>query len=162
MQSILDHRQDIEDKEKEKLGKIIAKLEQAMQYLATLERKRDTTRLELKEKQRAGGIKIEDLKIINAYLKKLDQDIVNARLMIEQIRAEERMQRAALLKAAQDRQAFEKIKEKHKQAFDEEENEKERKLIDELATIKFARAQLEQHQREEAHERGDYSEFEEE
>jgi flagellar FliJ protein len=162
MQTILDHKQDVEDKEKEKLGKILQKLEQAMMYLASLEQKRDHTRLELKEKQRAGGIKIEDLKIINAYLKKLDNDIINARLMIEQIKAEERLQRAALLRAAQDRQAFEKIKEKHKQQFDEEENEKERKLIDELATIKFARAQMEEHLKQEAHERGDYKDYPEE
>lgn len=158
MQSILDHKQDIEDREKEKLAKILQRLDQAKAYLANLEKKRELTRIELKEKQRAGSLNINELRIYNAFLKKLDQDILNARLMIEQIKAEERAQRAELLKAAQDRQAFEKIKEKHKEAFQAEEDEKERKLIDELATIKFARRQQEEQQQAEAAEMGEYVE----
>lgn len=157
MQSILDHKQDLEDKEKEKLAKVIQRLEQAKTYLANLEKKRELTQIELKEKQRAGELNINELRIYNAFLKKLAQDIINVMLMIEQIKAEERAQRMVLLKAAQDRQAFEKLREKHKAVFDAEEDEKERKLIDELATIKFARRQQEEQQLAEAREMGDYS-----
>ena len=102
MQSILDHKQDLEDKEKEKLAKILQRLHQAKKYLANLERKRDQTRIELKEKQRAGELNINELKIYNQFLKKLDNDIINVKLMIEQIKAEEREQRKNLLKAAQE------------------------------------------------------------
>ena len=150
MQTILEHKQDLEDKEKEKLAKILQKLQQAKDYLASLERKRETTKLELREKQKAGALNINELKIYNQFLKKLDRDIIDARLLIEQIKAEEREQRKALLKAAQDRQAFEKLKEKKKEEFDQEEAEVERKLIDELATIKFARAQQEEQRIQEA------------
>ena len=155
MQTILDHKQDLEDKEKEKLAKIIQRLEQAKIYVANLEKKKEMTRLELKEKQRNGQLNINELRIYNAFLKKLDQDILNAKLMIEQIKAEEREQRQKLLKAAQDRQAFEKLKEKHKEAFDAEVEEKERKLIDEIATIKFARKRREDQLKEEAMARGE-------
>lgn len=155
LQTILDHKQDLEDKEKEKLAKVLQRLQQARDYLARLEHKREVTRLELKEKQRAGQLNINELQIYNQFLKKLDQDIINARLMIEQIKAEEREQRQALLQAAQERMTFEKLKEKHKEQYDEEEAEKERKLIDELATIKFARRQQEEQQKREAIERGE-------
>ena len=158
MQSILDHKQDLEDREKEKLAKVIQRLEQAKAYLANMEKKQELTQIELKEKQRAGELNINELRIYNAFLKKLAQDILNARLMIEQIKAEEREQRQLLLKAAQDRQAFEKLKEKHKEVFDAEEEDKERKLIDELATIKFARRQQEEQQRAEALEMGEFVE----
>lgn len=150
MQTILEHKQDLEDKEKEKLAKILQKLQQAKDYLASLERKRESTKLELREKQKAGALNINELKIYNQFLKKLDRDIIDTRLLIEQIKAEEREQRKALLKAAQDRQAFEKLKEKKKEEFDQEEAEVERKLIDELATIQFARAQQEEQRIQEA------------
>lgn len=155
MQSILDHRQDLEDKEKEKLGKVLQKLEEAKQFLMALEQKRIDTAQELKDKQKQGGVDVNELMRFNRFLKKLDQDILNARLMIEQIKAEEREQRARLLKAAQDRQAFEKIKEKHKEEFDAEEADKERKLIDELASIKFARRIMEENEKAQAEENGE-------
>jgi len=158
MQSILDHKQDLEDKEKEKLAKILQRLDQAQKYLAGLEYKKEVTRLELKEKQRAGELDINTLRIYNQYLKKLDQDILNTKLLIEQIKAEEREQRQNLLKAAQERQTFEKLKEKHREQFDAEVAEKERKLIDELATIKFARKRMEEQQKQEAIARGEIDE----
>ncbi len=158
MQSILDHKQDLEDKEKEKLAKILQRLEQAKQYLVNLEHKRDVTRFELKEKQRAGELDIIKLKIYNQYLKKLDSDIINVKLMIEQIKVEEREQRQNLLKAAQERQTFEKLKEKHREQFLAEEAEKERKFIDDLTTIKFARKQMEERRKEEAIAHGEYDE----
>jgi len=154
MQSILDHKQNLEDKEKEKLAKILRRLQQAKDYLAALERQRDQARIELKEKQRAGELNIDELQIYNHFLKKIDNDIINVKLMIEQIKVEEREQRKNLLKAAQERQAFEKIKEKHKEQFMAEEAEKERKLIDELATIGFARKQMEERQKREDFELG--------
>lgn len=158
MQTILDHKQDLEDKEKEKLAKILQRLEQANQYLANLEYKKEVTRLELKEKQRAGELDIISLQIYNQFLKKLDHEVLNVKLMIEQIKAEEREQRQNLLKAAQERQTFEKLKEKHHEQFKAEEAEKERKLIDDLTTIKFARKRMEEQQREEAIAHGDYDE----
>lgn len=158
LQTILNYKQDIEDQEKEKLAKILAELEQAISYKHHLEMQKDQARLELREKQKAGGIDVGSLRFYTNYLKKIDNDIIEATLNIERIRFREKEQRQALLKAAQDRQAYEKLKEKHKEEFEAEEAEKERKLIDELATIKFARKQMEEQQMQEAFERGEISE----
>ncbi len=158
LQSILDYKQDMEDKEKEKLAKILAELDKAIKYKAFLEQKREQAKLELKEKQKKGGVDVNQLRFYTNYLKKLDNDIVQATIQIEKIKVKEREQRQALLKAAQERQVYEKLKEKHRQQFEEEEAEKERKLIDELATIKFARKIMEQHEIEEALERGEITE----
>ena len=158
LQSILDYKQDMEDKEKEKLAKILAELDKAIKYKAFLEQKREQAKLELKEKQKKGGVDVNQLRFYTNYLKKLDNDIVQATIQIEKIKVKEREQRQALLKAAQERQVYEKPKEKHRQQFEEEEAERERKLIDELATIKFARKIMEQHEIEEALERGEITE----
>jgi flagellar protein FliJ len=144
LQSILDYKQDLEDKEKEKLAKILQELEQAKNYKRMLEQRKVQAQSELREKQREGGVDVNQLRFYTNYLKKLDNDIQYAALLIEQIKAREREQRQALLKAAQERQTYEKLKEKHKEQFDEEEAEKERKLIDEMATIGFARRQMEE------------------
>jgi flagellar protein FliJ len=146
LQSILDYKQDLEDKEKEKLAKILQELEQAKNYKRMLEQKKVQAHAELKEKQREGGIDVNQLKFYTNYLKKIDKDIIYMTVTIEQIKAREREQRQALLKAAQERQTYEKLKEKHKEEFDEEEAEIERKLIDEMATIGFARRQMEEKQ----------------
>ncbi len=157
MQTILDHKLDLEEKEKEKLGKILAELERARQYKAMLQQKRAQASQELKDKQKAGGINVNELRFYTYYLKKLDNDIVEATLAIEQLKAREREQRQALLMAAMERKKYEKIKEKHKEEFDAEQAEIERKLIDELATIKFARRIQEDQAQQEAFERGEIS-----
>lgn len=154
MQTILDHKFDLEEKEKEKLGKILAELERAKAYREMLIQKRAQASQELKDKQKAGGIDVGQLRFYTYFLKKLDNDIIQAALAIEQIKARERMQRQALLNASMERKKYEKIKEKHKEEFDAEEADKERKLIDELATIKFARRQMEETEKREAFEQG--------
>ena len=158
MQTILDHKLDLEEKEKEKLGKILGELERAKAYKVMLQRRRAQSSQELKDKQRAGGINVNELRFYTHYLKKLDNDIVEATLAIEQLKAREREQRQALLEAAMERKKYEKIKEKHKEEFEAEQADKERKLIDELATIKFARRVQEEQAKQEAFERGEITE----
>lgn len=158
MQTILDHKLDLEEKEKEKLGKILAELERAKAYKQMLQQRRVQASQELKAKQRAGGIDVNELRRYTYYLKKLDNDIVEATLAIEQIKARERQQRQALLEAAMERKKYEKIKEKHQEEFEAEQAEKERKLIDELATVKFARRAQEEQAKQEALERGEITE----
>jgi len=48
-------------------------------------------------------------------------------------------QRKRLITATQERKIYEKLKEKQQQAFKEEEEYKEKLLIDELATLKYAK-----------------------
>lgn len=160
LQTILEYKMDLEEKEKEKLGKILAELQKAIAYKEYLQEKRVQATKELKEKQKAGGINVTELKFYTHYLKKLDRDIVEATLMIEQIKAQERLQRKALLEAAKERKKYDKLKEKHKEIFDQEQEEKERKLIDELATIKFARRIMEDQVKQEELERGEITEDE--
>lgn len=152
LQTILDYKKDLEDQEKEKLAKILAKIEEAIAYKHHLQVTRQNATVELKEKQRAGGIDVNQLRFYTNYLKKLDNDIVQAELEIQKLRAMEKKQREALLEAAKQRQVYEKLKEKHKEEFDEEQAEIERKLIDELATIKFARKIMQENQEKEEQE----------
>lgn len=144
LQAVLDYKQELEDREKEKLAKILAELRQAIEYKRQLEEMRAQAREELKEKQRAGEVDINLLQFYTHYLKKLDKDIVQAALEVEKIKAREREQRQALLRAAIERRTYERLKEKHKEVFDAEMAEIERKLIDELATIKAARRSMEE------------------
>lgn len=149
LQNVLDYKKDLEDKEKEKLARILAELEKAIAYKQMLEQKRVQAKVELKEKQKAGGIDVNQLRFYTNYLKKLDRDILQAAMLIEQIKAREREQRLALLEAVKERKKYEKVKEKHKEEFDAEEADKERKLIDELATIKAARRRMDEKEEEE-------------
>lgn len=157
LQSVLDYKQDLEDKEKEKLAKILQELDQAIKHRDFLLQKREQARLELKDKQKKGDVNVNELRFYTNYLKKLDQDIVQANINIETIRAREKEQRQVLLEAAKQRKIYEKLKEKHKEQFEEEIAQAERKLIDEMATVKFARKQQAELEMREAIERGEMS-----
>jgi flagellar FliJ protein len=143
LQSILDYKKDLEEKEKEKLAKILAEMAKAVSYRDFLKQRRAQSNQELKDKQRSGGVDVNQLRFYTNYLKKLDNDIIQVTLLIEKIKVLEREQRKALLEAAKERKKYEKVKEKHQEVFEAEMADAERKLIDELATIKFARKILE-------------------
>ena len=74
LQTILEYKQDLEDKEKEKLAKILQELEQALEYKRMLEELKAKAQAELKEKQSVGGIDVNQLRFYTNYLKKIKNE----------------------------------------------------------------------------------------
>lgn len=140
LQTVLEVKIRAEDEEKRKLGELIAWQKQEEMILAQLVQKKQETRDLLKERQRTGEyLQVDELKRISYFLKKVDQDIEAQKAKLIEIARRIEAQREALLKAAQEKKTLEMLKEQHYTEYLNEIEEEERKLLDELATLKYAR-----------------------
>jgi flagellar protein FliJ len=139
LQSVLDLKQKLEDEEKRKLADLMQLQAQEERKLLHLQQTRAQRIQEFKEKQCQGGINVTELQMYSYIIEKLKNDIINQQLRLKEIAIRIEEQRQALIKATQERKTYEKLKEKRHQAWIDEEEYEEKKFIDELATIKFAR-----------------------
>jgi flagellar protein FliJ len=138
LQSVLELKIKLEDEEKRKLADLIALQAREEQVLYQLQQQRAAMILEFKEKQ-CGGINVTELQMYSYTIEKLKNDIINQQLRLREIAIRIEEQRQRLIEATQEKKIYEKLKEKQQEAWLAEEEYEEKKLIDELATIKFAR-----------------------
>lgn len=139
LQSILDYKQTREDEEKEKLAGLIGEKARQEEHLAALKAQKAADQQEMRRRQQAGALDVEELKRYNQHLKTLERAIENQLLLIQELAVRIEAQRQALVKASQEKKVYEKVKEKHRDTFLQEEDAEERKLIDELATLRYVR-----------------------
>ncbi len=139
LQSVLELKVKLEDDEKRKLADLIALQAREEQVLAKLHYDRESRIQEFKEKQGSGGINVTELQMYAYIIEKLKNDIINQKLRLKEIAIRVEEQRQNLIKATQEKKIYEKLKEKQQEAWTAEEEFEEKKLMDELSTIKFAR-----------------------
>lgn len=137
LQNILDYKQKREDEEKEKLAKLMQALSAEEKVLSNFQHMLAREKEEYREKQRVGTLNLDELKMYHAYIKKIENDIVFQTQKIQKLKVEIENQRQQLLKATQEKKVFEKLKDKHHEDFVKEIEEEERKMIDELATVRY-------------------------
>ncbi|MCL5037241.1 MAG: flagellar export protein FliJ [Chloroflexi bacterium] len=138
LQSVFDLKIQIEDEEKEKLAKLNAEKAREEMVLEGLRNAKIEETQIFREKQK-GSLDIVELKQFEAHLKKLDHMIVNQKLRIRELEIKIEEQRQITIKASQERQVFEKLRDKHKEIFIQEMEAEETKFIDELAITRFRR-----------------------
>jgi flagellar FliJ protein len=140
LQTVLEIKIKKEDEEKKKLGDLIAWQKQEEQILAEMVHREQLTRSSLKEKQATGQwIEVDELKRIHYFLKKLASDIEAQKQKLIEIAHRIEEQRAALLRAVQEKKTLEMLKENQYNEWVREVEEEEAKVLDELATLKYAR-----------------------
>lgn len=148
LQKILEFKEKKEEEEKEKLAKLMEQLEYEKQVKAQLEQKLIDVQTVLREKQAAGTLDVEELRFYPGHIKNIKNQIRNQELRLQELAIRIREQRHALLKAAQERQVYEKHREKCEEEWAAELARKEAIMLDELATINFARQQLQKMEEE--------------
>ncbi|MBI2266781.1 MAG: flagellar export protein FliJ [Armatimonadetes bacterium] len=137
LQTVLNYKVEMEEEEQRKLAEILDRQGKERAVLAGLQSLKAQKNVELLQKQGAGKLNVGEIQMYRAHLKQLDVSIVNQEIKLQQIAFELEEQRKALLAAHQQVQIYEKLKEKNKEEFDAEIEAEERKLIDELATIRY-------------------------
>lgn len=143
LQSILEIKKKKEEEEKEKLARLFRKLAEAELRLEELKNEEALTKEELKKEQKKERIDIGKIKMQHGYLKKMEDLIVSQNIYIKEIEKDIERQREELIRATQEKKVYEKLKEKHHEAFIEEVETEERKFIDELATMQHHRKKKE-------------------
>ena len=139
LQKVLEFKIKKEDEEKEKLAKLMQEEEHERMVKAQLEQTLASVHLELKTKRLSGALNIAELRWFPQHIKNLENKIKYQELRLQELAIKIVEQRAALMKAAMERQAYEKHKEKSHDDWKAELAAEEARLLDELATIKFAR-----------------------
>ena len=138
MQTVLDHRQYIEDNLKKDLAEIRQQAMAAHRQMRLLERKEMDTRISLKMEQ-AKGVSSDHMVAYHAYLKRLSDSIARQATEINEIKDRESKKQGELLEAMKKRQILEKLKEKGLDRYNQMMMKKEMNFIDEMAVNQYIR-----------------------
>ncbi len=139
LQMVLTQKIKAEDEEKKKLKALLDLEAHERAVKVQLETTLANVHEELKTKRLSGFLVIEELRWYPQHIKNLEQKIKQQELRLQEIAIKIIEQREALAKATLERKAFEKHKEKCKEDWQIEQDQVEARLLDELATLKFAR-----------------------
>lgn len=138
LQTVLDHRQFVEDNLKKELAEIKQQLLHAQQQLDALNRKAMNTATTLKQEQH-NGLSSDQVVAYHAYLRRLSDRICRQQMLAREIEERESEKQAALLEAVKKRQMLEKLKDQGLDRYNRAILKKEMAFIDEIAVNQFAR-----------------------
>ena len=138
MQTVLDHRQFIEDQLKKDLAEIRQQVMAARQQLKLLKRKEMDTRTAFKQEQ-AEGVSSDQVVAYHAYFKRLSDRIARQVTVISEIKDRESKKQDELLEAMKKRQILEKLKDQGLDRYNQVMLKKEMNFIDEIAVNRFVR-----------------------
>ena len=137
LQSVLDHRVLLEEREQEKLLKI-------QQEIALAEGSRQQLRNEIHElrlqmaQPEPGEVHVEKVLQVTCYVGKLEADVAALSRRLAQLEQEQRSQSQVFLEARRKREVLENLKDKNLNQYQRELSAMEQKLLDDLAAGKFA------------------------
>lgn len=139
LEKILEFKRKAEEDEKQKLAKLRQEKAHEEQVKIQIENQLAQVHIDLKTKRLSGQLNMAELRWFPQHIKNLEGKIKYQELRIREleIKIEEQIQNLA--KAMQERKTYEKHKENCHEEFIKEEDAIESRLLDELATIKFAR-----------------------
>ena len=140
LQRVLEISIRKEDEEKEKLAKLLQEEENEKKVKVQLQQQLAGTLADLKKRQQERSLDISALRTYPARIKFLENKIVSQDLRLKEMAIKITEQRGNLMRAAQERQKYEKHKESSKEKWMAEIEAKEATMLDELATLKYARS----------------------
>ena len=141
LQSVLDHRQIVEDNVKKELAQIRQQVAESQKKLEWLKQKEMETVQTLQQDQ-IQGLSSDGVLAYQAFLKNLSQRMIDQQKAIDRICAQEAAKKSELLEAMKKRQILEKLKEKGVAHYQQSIFKKEQAFIDEIAVNQFVRSSL--------------------
>lgn len=144
LEKMLEMKRKKEEEEQNKLAALRHEKAKEIQLKAQREQELVNVHEELKTKRLTGQLNINELRWFPQHIKNLEAKIKTHELRIIELDIKIEEQTQAVAKAMMERKAYEKLKENAKAAFEAEIEAEEARLLDELATIKFARDQARQ------------------
>ena len=136
LESVLNHRKLLEDKERQKLLRINQSILQAEQDRDKLRHEINDCRQMVVGRQK-GIIDIDKIRHLAAYIEKLEFDVIQFTLHISQLEKEKAQQLERLVQAKRRREVVDKLKEKKLAHYERETRELEQKLLDDLTIVNF-------------------------
>jgi flagellar FliJ protein len=142
MQTVLDHRQFIEDNLKKELAEIRQQVMASQLQMKSMKRKEMDTAAALKREQ-ADGVSSDQVVAYHTYLKRLSDRITRQMTVVNEIKDQELKKQEELLQAMKKRQILEKLKDQDRDRYNQMILKKEMLFIDEIAVNQFVRKTIE-------------------
>jgi len=143
LESVLNHRRLLEEREQQKLMKINQAILQAQQDKEkTRDEVEDCRRLIIQFQK--GVIDIDKVRHLANYIQKLELDVIRITLHISKLEKEKTRQLENLVEARKRREVVDKLKEKRQALYDREVRELEQKLQDELSVVHFRHDEMQE------------------
>ena len=137
LQSVLDHRLLLEEREQEKLLKIQQEIALAEATREQLRTEIHGLRLQMAQPE-PGEVHVEKVLQVTRYVGKLEADVAALTRKLAQLEQEQRSQSQGFLEARRKREVLENLKDKNLNQYQRELSAMEQKLLDELSAGKFA------------------------
>jgi len=137
LQSVLDHRLLLEEREQEKLLKIQQEIALAEAGRQRLRNEIHELRLQISQPE-PGEVHVEKVLQVTRYVGKLEADVAALTRKLAQLEQEQRSQSQGFLEARRKREVLENLKDKNLNQYQRELSAMEQKLLDELSAGKFA------------------------
>jgi len=134
LEKVLLYKEQLEKEAKSKLANLNAQKERLKERFASL--KKD----EFFQEQKLSQTPINEMGerwLIENYLKALRQDIQQTQKNMAMLDTQIEQARIELAQKAKDKKVMEKLKEKHLERYKKEEQLKEQRNLDEIASIRF-------------------------
>jgi len=141
LQTVLDHRQFVEDSLKKELAEIKQQVSIARRQLDSLKRKEMDTAAALKREQER-GLSSDQVIGYHHYLRRLVDRIIRQKGVVAEYRTLESAKHDELVEAVKKRQILEKLKEQGFERYNRALLKKEMGFIDEIAVNRFVRKSL--------------------
>lgn len=142
LQPVLSYKRSLVDLLQRQLGQLLSERRRLAAFLAAL-RQEDEEQRDLLSGQQRGILNVERIRLHYVYLDWLGQRIDALQSQIAQLETRIEEKRAELLRATQDRDMLEKLRQRAEERFMAELERREAIFHDEIATTRFARARRE-------------------
>lgn len=138
LQAVLEHRRHQQEAAMAELAVKLGSQTQCEQQIAWLEKEFRAARGQLGLRQ-SGSMAAKDFVLANEYLTVLRLTALREQARLPALRAETEQARLKLVEADRRCRVLEKLRQRHKEAYDRQEMLKEQRLLDEVAVGAYAR-----------------------
>ena len=141
LQSVLEHRQHLEELAKHEFARRLGALRQSQNHLAWLDQEHFQCRAEFNQRQ-AKGIATDELVLVNEYLTVLRLQAMRERARQNILTQDLDKARAKLVEATRDRKVLESLRTRDLELYQREQLMAEQRLMDEVAVGAHRRRSL--------------------
>jgi len=137
LETLLRHRRSLEEKERESLARIHARLENENRHLQELQSKHSQVRREL-ERQQLRQYDSREVGWYCTFMRRLDSEMEQSAARIQGLKRELQEQLARWVERSRDKKVLENLKEKREREHLIAEDRLEQKIVDEIVVTRFA------------------------
>jgi flagellar FliJ protein len=137
LETLLQHRINLEDKERNKFRRIRAELQEELNHQQSLGARQTQALTELAQ-QKAGTCDGREIEWFYLYLNRLQQELKRSAERVAELGKHLEAQKQVMIEASRNKQMIENLKKKRRKEYLVSVDREEQKFIDEIVVNRFA------------------------